>query len=185
MWFIIGLGNPGEEYIFTKHNVGRLFVAYLGKNKVFLPGKGDFFYKESKYGILVIPSVYMNESGRVVKDLKKKFMFKEENLLVICDDADLSFGKPRMRIKGGSGGHKGLSSIIYYLETEKFPRLRIGVGKKAPLRNYVLSEFKEDEKKFLFDNLFPFLKKGIEILNNQGVEKAMNYINNFKEVTNE
>jgi|Deesub1362A_J573_1020465.scaffolds.fasta_scaffold00006_227 PTH1 family peptidyl-tRNA hydrolase len=112
-------------------------------------------------------------------------MVKEENLLVICDDADLPFGKPRLRTSGGSGGHKGLSSIIYYLETEGFPRLRIGVGRKKPLKAYVLSEFEDDEKDFLFNTLFPFLKRGVEILNRQGVEKAMNYINNFREVPDE
>lgn len=112
-------------------------------------------------------------------------MVKEENLLIVCDDADLSFGKPRLRIKGGSGGHKGLASIIYHLETENFPRLRIGIGKEKPLRNYVLSEFTNEEKNFLFKTLFPFLKEGIKILNKEGIEKAMNFINNFKEVKDE
>lgn len=112
-------------------------------------------------------------------------MLKEDNLLIVCDDADLPFGKPRLRIKGGSGGHKGLSSIIYYLETENFPRLRIGIGKEKPLKDYVLSEFTEREKEFLFEKLFPFLKRGMEILNRDGIQKAMNFINNFKEVKNE
>lgn len=78
MWFIIGLGNPGKEYTFTKHNVGKLFVAYLGENKGFLAGKGNFFYKESEYGILVIPSLYINESGRVLVDLKKNLWLKKK-----------------------------------------------------------------------------------------------------------
>jgi PTH1 family peptidyl-tRNA hydrolase len=78
VWFIVGLGNPGKEYVFTKHNVGRLFVTYLGEGKDFLPGKGDFFYRKSEYGVLVVPSLYMNESGRVVLDLKKNLWLKKK-----------------------------------------------------------------------------------------------------------
>ena len=77
MWFIVGLGNPGEVYTFTRHNVGKLFVSYIGENQGFLPGEGDFFYKESEYGMLIIPSLYMNESGKVVFDLKKNLWLKK------------------------------------------------------------------------------------------------------------
>lgn len=70
MLYIIGLGNPGKIYDFTRHNVGKLFVLYLGEGN-FLSGKGDFFYKETDYGVLIIPNLYMNESGKIFEDLKK------------------------------------------------------------------------------------------------------------------
>lgn len=70
-FFIIGLGNPGKIYEFTRHNVGKLFVLYLGENKGFFAGEGNFFYKEMDYGFLIIPTLYMNESGIVLEDLKK------------------------------------------------------------------------------------------------------------------
>lgn len=108
-------------------------------------------------------------------------MIKNEEILVVHDDADLPFGKPKLKIKGGPGGHKGISSIIYYLQTENFLRLKIGIGREKPLKKYVLSELKEEEKNFLFENLFPFLKKGIEMLCNEGINKAMNFINSFRE----
>ncbi|MEO0276131.1 MAG: aminoacyl-tRNA hydrolase [candidate division WOR-3 bacterium] len=108
-------------------------------------------------------------------------MIKIEEILIVHDDADLPFGKPKLKINGGAGGHKGISSIIYYLQTENFLRLKIGIGKEKPLEKYVLSEFKEEEKNFLFKNLFPFLKKGINVLFNEGINKAMNLINSFGE----
>lgn len=104
---------------------------------------------------------------------------KVEEILIVHDDVDLPFGKVKLKSKGGAGGHKGVSSIIYYLQSEDFLRLKIGIGKEKPLREYVLSEFKEEEKNFLFKNLFPFLKRGIELLCKEGVNKAMNFINNF------
>ncbi len=102
-----------------------------------------------------------------------------EEILVVHDAADLAFGKVKLKIKGGAGGHKGVSSIIYYLQSENFLRLKIGIGKEKPLKEYVLSEFKEEERFFLFKDLFPFLKKGIEILFKEGLNKAMNFINSL------
>jgi len=108
-------------------------------------------------------------------------MIKNEEILVVHDDAALPFGKPKLKIKGGAGGHKGISSIIYYLQSENFMRLKIGIGREKPLKKYVLSKLKEEEKNFLFETLFPFLKKGVKVLFNEGVNKAMNFINSFRE----
>jgi PTH1 family peptidyl-tRNA hydrolase len=107
-------------------------------------------------------------------------MIKSSEILVVHDDADLPFGRVKLKFGGGGGGHRGISSIIYYLKSEEFLRLKIGIGKEKPLREYVLSEFKEEEKKYLFDELFPFLKRGIEILCKEGIKNAMNFINSFK-----
>lgn len=79
MFFIVGLGNPGEIYTYTRHNVGKLFVSYLGESKGFSAGKGNFFYKETRYGMLIIPAVYMNESGIIITDLKKNLCLKKRS----------------------------------------------------------------------------------------------------------
>lgn len=78
MWFIVGLGNPGEKYLFTRHNVGKLFVLYLGENKNFKQGNYSFFYKSTDYGMLIIPATYMNESGIALMDLKKNLWLKKK-----------------------------------------------------------------------------------------------------------
>jgi PTH1 family peptidyl-tRNA hydrolase len=153
---IVGLGNPGESYKNTRHNLGYRVVDSLASkiNKSFKPGKGNYLFceieeeKEKRF-FLLKPLTYMNVSGEVVVDALDHFSLSQENLLVLCDDINLPLGKIRIREKGTDGGHKGLKSIIYNLNSIFFARLRMGIG-EAPegmeLEEFVLREFSEKEK---------------------------------------
>ena len=153
---IVGLGNPGEMYKNTRHNLGYRVVDSLARknNKGFKPGKGDYLLCEIKEEkertcFLIKPLTYMNTSGEAVVDALNHFGLERENLLVLCDDVNLPLGKIRIREKGTEGGHKGLKSIIYHLNSIDFARLRMGIGELAPgmdLEEFVLKEFDEEEK---------------------------------------
>ena len=163
MKLIVGLGNPGFRYRNTRHNVGFLAIKELSKKlKVSINkkkydgvfGKGSFGMEEI---VLFMPQTYMNLSGEAVKKLIRKINVKPEDLLVICDDFNLKLGFIRLKRQGSYGGHNGLESIIGSLGTEKFPRLRIGIGQDTKLSDvvrFVLTSFKGDEK--------PALKEAIK-----------------------
>ncbi len=158
MKLIVGLGNPGKRYEATRHNIGFVVVSALAdkwkiklNSKVFKSfiGKGKFFKEDV---IIALPQCYMNNSGEVVAPLLSRKKVKLKDLLVICDDVNLSLGIMRIRAKGSSGGHKGLESIIGRLGTGEFSRLRIGIGEKGlkgNLSDYVLLPFDKNEKQIL------------------------------------
>ena len=158
MKLIIGLGNPGFRYRNTRHNLGFMAVRELSKGfriplnkKKYdgIMGKGVF---EGEDIILFEPQTYMNLSGRAVEAVIKKSRVKLDNVLIICDDVNLDFGFIRLRKQGSYGGHNGLESIIGYIGTNKFARLRIGVGQKAKhedLSRFVLSCFNREERPLL------------------------------------
>jgi len=153
---IVGLGNPGERYENTRHNLGFRVVDSLARknNRAFKPGKGDYLFceierKKEKKFFLIKPLTYMNTSGEVVVDALNHFSLGREDLLVLCDDTNLPLGKIRIREKGTDGGHKGLKSIIYQLNSISFARLRMGIGEVPQgmdLEEFVLKEFSEEEK---------------------------------------
>ncbi len=181
-FFLFGLGNPGEKYYFTRHNVGYLFIEYFFREKKFLPGKGNFFYAEKGNFIGILPAVYMNENGKIIMELKDNFPLKVEDLIVFLDDLNLTFGALRFRQKGSSGGHKGLLSIIYYAETEEIKRLRIGIGFDYNLKaeDYVLMDFNKEEIEFLKNKVFPYIEEGIyKFLKNYDIGGFGNYINSY------
>ncbi len=154
MKLIVGLGNPGEQYRASRHNLGflvldqlagqygislqkRAFDAFLGKGRV---GSGAI--------ILAKPQTYMNLSGSAVQKLVEYFKIDVENLIIIHDDLDLPFQTLRLKKGGGDGGHRGLASIIKHLGSPDFLRVRIGIGKpirKTMVESYVLAPFSEDE----------------------------------------
>lgn len=148
---IVGLGNPGEIYRESRHNIGRCvvkglarqFKIKLSKDKSVLSKVGCSRIKNKDF-IIAYPVVFINLSGESVSLLLEKYKVLKENLLVICDDLDLDIGRVRLRPKGSSGGHKGLNSIIEYLGTADFARLRIGIGRplsKNRIKDFVLSRF--------------------------------------------
>ncbi len=181
-FFLFGLGNPGKEYLFTRHNAGYLFINYFFRDKRFLPGKGNFFYSEKENFIGILPTLYMNENGRIISEIKENFEFKIEDFIAFLDDFNLPFGAIRFRRKGSSGGHKGLESLVYYLETENFKRLRIGIGfdYNFEAKDYVLTVFRKEEMDFLKQKVFPYIEDGINKFLKEGdIDNFENYINNY------
>ena len=154
---IIGLGNPGEAYSDTRHNVGFLVIEELAERlKIPLKTKGSAIlgwgkWKGHPVG-LAKPTTYMNSSGTAVEDLMRKNRLEPEDLLVIVDDINLSVGRIRIRERGGPGGHNGLEDIIDWLDSDRFPRLRIGIGsefREGRQVDFVLSDFEDEEKELI------------------------------------
>ena len=156
MKLIVGLGNPGDSYVDSRHNIGFSVIKALSKrHKVVLKrDRGTFSLSgrvtiELHAVILAMPLTFMNLSGSAVKDLLKKHKVSVEDLLVVLDDLDLELGRLRIRAFGSSGGHRGLTSIIEALGTSEFARLRIGVGRPprhVEASEYVLLPFRRSER---------------------------------------
>jgi peptidyl-tRNA hydrolase, PTH1 family len=155
---VLGIGNPGNKYANNRHNVGFLFLDYLaGRFKSgFTESKKDYFYMEGRLEEFVFqlikPTTYVNNSGIVVKDLQEKYSIEASDILVIYDDINIPFGSYRVRASGSSGGHNGISSIIYHLYSDQFPRIKVGIGEdfsKGEMAQYVLSDFSVEERKEL------------------------------------
>jgi PTH1 family peptidyl-tRNA hydrolase len=177
---IVGLGNPGPQYAETRHNVGFQFLDYLAQ-KYGLAFSTFRFNAHLAFGsirgqevVLAKPLTFMNLSGQAVKPLVKSLGILPSNLLVVYDDLDLPLGAVRLKPKGGSGGHRGMQSIIDALGHSDFPRLRFGIGRPArgdPV-DYVLGEFSEEEKAAI---LLAF-EKGLKVVEGWiegGMEEAL------------
>ena len=182
MTVLVGLGNPGRDYLETKHNFGFWVVdRFAEKNSLtFQAGKGD--YLVAKFGNLacIKPTSYMNSSGVAVADYCRYFHNSVEDLLVIYDDIDLQLGVLRFRPDGGAGGHRGLESIIYQMESEDFCRLRMGisVGEVVePAEQYVLSPFHKDHENMI-ENMIEKACDGIEYYLSHSINETMNKFNN-------
>ncbi|RKX18251.1 MAG: aminoacyl-tRNA hydrolase [Candidatus Zixiibacteriota bacterium] len=150
----IGLGNIGDKYAGTRHNLGSEVLNRLSQKWKIKPspGSGDFYIAEKDIdGIdirLIWPTTYMNNSGSAVKQILEKYELTPDSMMILCDDINLPLGKIRIRSGGSDGGHNGLGSIIYHLKTEKFPRLRMGVGplpENTDQTGFVLGRFAENE----------------------------------------
>lgn len=151
---IIGLGNPGKKYELTRHNIGFIILdQFAQKHKLdFLPAKGNYYRVGSiihtSHFNLYKPTSYMNNSGISVQQIIENDEISLDDILIISDDINLETGKIRIRSVGGDGGHNGLSSIIYQLNSNKFLRLRFGIGddfKEGEMPDYVLENFYENE----------------------------------------
>lgn len=149
----VGLGNPGEKYLNTKHNAGFWVIGEWAKrhNLTFELGEGDYITaKYKKHEVLLVkPLRGMNLSGSVVKEISKTWNLLPNDIYIIVDDVDLPLGKIRLKPKGGDGCHRGMENIIYHLKTDCFPRIRLGIGTKEnmrPAEKYVLKPFKSDKK---------------------------------------
>ena len=157
---IIGIGNPGSSYQFNKHNAGFLLIDYFAKlNSInFIPSKYSYYQATSTIDqtsyVLIKPTTYVNESGIAAAEVINNFKLSREDLLVVCDDVYLDLGSFKAKLSGGDGGHNGLSSIIYHLNTIDFPRIKIGVGRSTEVKklvDHVLSDFSDEDEPILTD----------------------------------
>ncbi|MBP1682606.1 MAG: pth [Ignavibacteriaceae bacterium] len=154
MRVIFGIGNPGIRYENTRHNAGFLLLDFFAQKKSlsFKETMGDYFKAQGKIGdqeyVLIKPSTYVNNSGIAARQVFDKYSPAIEDFLVVSDDTNLKTYVLRVRLSGSDGGHNGLSSIIFHLITDQFPRIRIGIGSNpsdVTLSEYVLSEFSKNE----------------------------------------
>ena len=190
---VVGLGNPGREYVDTRHNIGFRVVEKMAADA------GVRWQSEAKFGaeiaglrvadrkiVLVKPMTFMNLCGRACLALVQWHKLEPPQMLVVMDDADLELGRLRLRPFGGTGGHKGLASISECLGTDQFPRLRLGIGRPVDgagsvvradgLADFVLARFRDDERATAND----VVKCATEVVAcavNCGVDAAMNEFN--------
>lgn len=182
-FLIVGLGNIGVEYVNTRHNIGFKVVDHFAKkeNISFQTAKlGDMaeFKIKGRTLLLLKPNTYMNLSGKAVKFWMEKENIVKENILIITDDLNLSFGTIRIKAKGSDGGHNGLKSIQSLLNTTEYPRFRFGISdefKKGRQVDYVLGEWNEDEKAKLTERL----DKSVEIIQSFALAGLGNTMNEF------
>lgn len=187
MLIIVGLGNPGNKYSKTRHNIGFRVIEQLSKTysipldekDTFVIGKGAL---EGQEAVLLKPLTFMNRSGLAVKKVLKKFYVPQEELavrlLVIHDDLDVMTGALKIRKDGSSGGHKGVESIIQETGTRNFMRIKIGIGRESgvPVDEYVLGNFRPDEKNLIEDAII-LACDAVAVITTKGIEKAMNTFN--------
>src|SRR5574338_1250674 len=154
MRIIVGIGNPGRGYQNNRHNVGFQFLDFFVEknNLIFKPSKYDYHFVEGEHSgkpfVLIKPDTYVNNSGLAVLDCIRFYNASVEDVLVVVDDIHLIFSDIRIRKSGGDGGHNGLNSIIYHLNSENFSRIRIGIGndfESGNLVDYVLSNFNKSD----------------------------------------
>ncbi len=183
---IVGLGNPEKKYEATRHNFGFLVVCYLAKEL------GCEFSKRAalqsfiahatvggKKVFLALPTTYVNNSGAALKAITRRENIALENILVVCDDLNLSFGDMRLRPEGADGGHNGLESIINEVGSRAFARLKIGIGRpaqKEDIVQFVLSDFTSAEKKELTAIIEKAAQCSVTWVTD-GIHKAMNQFN--------
>lgn len=192
MKFIVGLGNPGREYENTKHNVGFLTVDILAEklgikvNKIKFKGlTGEGFIGGEKV-ILVKPQTYMNLSGNCVRELLAFYKADPADMTVIYDDIDIPLGTLRIRKKGSAGTHNGMRSVIYDIQSDDFPRIRIGIGgeHKGDLVNYVISGFSGEAKNEIEKTILRAADAAICMVEN-GIDRAMGEYNTKKKKNTE
>ena len=183
---VVGLGNPGAEYTFTRHNTGFLALDFLAEKLGVRVDRAKFralvgeAVIAGKRVLLVKPQTYMNLSGESVREAAAFYHIPPENVIVISDDINLDVGRIRVRGKGSDGGHNGIKNIIYQLNSDAFPRIRVGVGHKPhpemDLADFVLSAFNEEEKKTL-PAAFATVQTGVEYLLRGDLAGAMQNCN--------
>ncbi len=183
-YLIIGLGNIGEKYTDTRHNIGFRILDYLAKEEgvSFSSDKlGDItsFRFKGRTFVLLKPSTYMNLSGKAVKYWMTKEKITVDNILVVTDDLNIDFGTIRLKTKGSDGGHNGLKDIQEKLNTTKYARFRFGVGanySKGRQVDFVLSEWSKDEESQLIERL-PIAAKLITSFGTAGIANTMSEFN--------
>ncbi|MBD2679498.1 MULTISPECIES: aminoacyl-tRNA hydrolase [Nostoc] len=189
---IVGLGNPESKYDQTRHNIGFAAVEALcsawritlAENRKFQAEYGEGMAPGGGKIRLLKPLTYMNRSGQAIQAVTSWYKLPPESVLIVYDDMDLPLGKTRLRLSGSAGGHNGMKSAIAHLNTQNFPRLRIGIGKPknavskddSDTISHVLGRFSASENQ-LMSLVLQFVVECVELSLKQGVEKAMNICN--------
>ena len=185
-WLVVGLGNPGDKYENTRHNVGFLTVDRIADalrvpvQKLNHRALTNTVELGGAKVLLMKPVTYMNLSGEAVGEAARFYKISPDHVLVISDDVSLPIGKLRIRKGGSAGGHNGLKSIIQHLGTDQFPRVKIGVGEKPhpdyDMADWVLSKFAGEDLKTITAAI-DRAAKAVECLIKEGPDKAMNRFN--------
>jgi PTH1 family peptidyl-tRNA hydrolase len=184
-YLIVGLGNPGREYRKNRHNIGFMLMDRMAEHygETFSRFEARSFVVKTKYKdhrlIFAKPQTFMNNSGQSVSSLVRFYKIPLVRVIIAYDDVDLPLGKLRLRPSGGSGGHRGMKSIIERLGTEDFPRLRIGIGRppgRMEAADYVLQDFRDEELILLADILEGSAEAILTFITN-GIDEAMNQFN--------
>ncbi len=190
MKLIVGLGNPGVRYAWTRHNIGFQVVDQLAatdhillavKRFKLLYGRGTI---DSQQVILGKPVTFMNQSGEAVREAAHFFRIESEELVIVHDDMDLPFGKIRFKRQGGDGGHQGVRSVIESMGRDLFLRLKIGIGrppKEIDPADYVLTSFSSAER-LLLNEIIPRAAEALRVLILEGIETAMNRYQKNQEI---
>jgi peptidyl-tRNA hydrolase, PTH1 family len=188
MYLIVGLGNPGNVYTRTRHNVGFLVADELAAsmNTQFRAGKGEYWSAQCSLNNIDItvmkPVTYMNHSGIAVANYIERQHIALENILIVCDDFQLPIGTIRLRKDGSDSGHHGLSSILYHLQTDQFARLRCGIAsasmplEKSKMNDFVLDSFPESEFRIV-ENMVGRARDACASFILEGIDQAMNKFN--------
>ena len=185
-WLLVCLGNPGDQYENTRHNVGFMVADELGERlrvpiqKLKYKALTNTVTLGGQKVLVMKPVTYMNLSGEAVRQAADFYKVAPDHVLVVSDDTSLAVGKLRIRKGGSAGGHNGLKSIIQHLGTDQFPRLRLGVGEKPhpdyDLADWVLGKFQGEDKKQV-DAAVKKAADAIECILSQGLDKGMNQFN--------
>lgn len=189
MKLIVGLGNPGNEYAKTRHNVGFMLVDALADHLNITLWKDKFNAKiaEGRIGtekiLLVKPQTYMNNSGEAVGPLMRWYKLEPKDIIVAHDDMDIPAGTVRIRKKGSSGGHNGIKSLIAHLGSENFARIRLGIGRPLPgwsVVKHVLAPFPAEDR-IEVDKAIDYLIPAVKCIITDGLDIAMNKYNPKKQ----
>ena len=185
-WLLVCLGNPGEKYEDTRHNVGFMVADEIGERqhapiqRLKYKALTNIFTISGEKVLVMKPVTYMNLSGEAVRQAADFYKVPPDHVLVVLDDTALAVGKLRVRRGGSAGGHNGLKSIIQHLGTDQFPRLRVGVGEKPhpdyDLADWVLGRFTGEDKKAI-DAAVKRAADGVECILKDGLEQGMNRFN--------
>lgn len=188
MFLVAGLGNPGEKYHSTRHNIGFLFLDYLAEKLCvnFTAAKWQADTAKAMFGneqvLLLKPQTFMNLSGNAVAGAALFYKIPPEKIIVIHDDIDMPFGRVKVVVNRGTGGHNGLRSIVSLLGSKDFIRIKIGIGRPVeaiPVERYVLTEMTDSEIKSV-KGMMESVFESVRLIVCEGVGSAMNRINSGK-----
>ena len=185
-WLVVGLGNPGEEYAGTRHNIGFQVASRLAKRvrAEFDRKAADARIAEGTLGTARVaiarPGTFMNDSGHSVRRLLQRYRLEPARLVVVYDDVDLPLGKLRIRPSGGPGTHNGMRSVVAEVGSEGFARLRCGIapadGERPPMIDHVLSRFEPEEREAA-EQMVVRAAEALEVLVRDGIDRAMERFN--------